>query len=152
MPRRQHVVTLATAQRTELRDRLHRGTTPARTQTRARILLLADTGVGGARWHDAHIAEAVDASARTVARVRAAWTDQGMGCLDRRPSANPATPKLSSADEARLVAIAGGPPPSGHAQWSLRLLAGRVVELGVTDALSYETVRRTLKKTSSSRG
>ncbi|MBA2277612.1 MAG: helix-turn-helix domain-containing protein, partial [Chloroflexia bacterium] len=61
-------------------------------------------------------------------------------------------PKLASAEEARLVALACSPPPIGQARWSLRLLAGRAVELHIVDARSYETVRRTRKKTSASRG
>ncbi|MDQ3708323.1 MAG: helix-turn-helix domain-containing protein [Actinomycetota bacterium] len=152
MPRRQHHVTLTATQRTALRDRLRRGAVPAMTQTRARILLLADRSQGSPRRTDAQIAEVVGCSVRSVARARAAFTDHGLGCLDRRPSANPPTPKLASADEARLVAIACGPPPAGQARWTLRLLAGRAVELSIVDALSYETVRRTLKKTSASRG
>jgi hypothetical protein len=150
MPRKQHYVTLTAAHRTALQDRLRRGAVPALTQTRARILLLADRRQGSPRRTDAQIAEVVGCSVRTVARTRAAFTDRGVACVDRQPRANPTPPKLSSADEVRLVAVACSPPPVGQARWSLRLLAGRAVELGITETLSYETVRRTLKKTCSS--
>jgi hypothetical protein len=152
MPRKQHVVTLTADQRADLRDRLRRGAVPALTQTRARILLHADTSGGGPRLSDVGIAAAVGWASRTVARGRAAWTDRGMACLERRPSATPPVPKLSSADEARLVAVACGPPPPGQARWPWRLLAGRAVELELAEPLSYETVRRTLKTTGSNRG
>jgi hypothetical protein len=152
MPRKQHFVTLTTDERTALQDRLRRGAEPALTQTRTRVLLLADTGAAGPRRTDAQIAEAVGCAARSVARTRADFTERGVGCVARRPRAHPPTAKLDSADEARVVALACSPPPDGHARWTLRLLAGRAVELEIADTLSYETVRRTLKKTSSSRG
>lgn len=152
MPYKQHVVTLTSAERTDLEGRLRRGAGPALTQTRSRILLHADTGPRGPRRTDAQIADAVGCSVRSVARARAEWTERGMHCLDRRPSANPPRPKLDSAAAARLVALTTGEPPAGHARWTLRLLTARAVELGIADRLSRETVRRTLKKTSSSPG
>ena len=118
MSRQQHVVHLTAAERAEVRALLAAGTTPARTQTHARILLKCDAGTGGPHWSDARVAEAVEVSAQ----------------------------------EARLVAIACTEPPAGRARWSLRLLSKRLVELEVVAGISPETVRATLKKTSSSRG
>lgn len=152
MPRRQHHVTLTAEERAALQGRLRRGAVPALTQTRARILLHADRSQPGRRRTDAQIADAVGCSVRTVARARAAWTDRGMQCLARRPSANPPQPKLDSAQEARLVALTTGEPPAGHARWTLRLLTTRALELAIADSLSRETVRRTLKKTTANRG
>lgn len=147
MPRKQHQVSLTLAQRTELLGLLRRGAVPALTQTRARVLLKAAEG-----WSDARVAEAVNCSVRTVARIRAAWVDQGLACLQRHPRVRNTPPKLSSEQTSQLPAVATTNPPQGQARWTLRLLAQRAVELELVDRLSYETVRRTLKKTRSSPG
>jgi transposase len=153
MPTKQHIVRLNPSERKELRTLLAAGTTPARTQTHARILLKCDAGTAGPRWSDARIAEAVEVSARTVARVRARFAAQGLAAtLGRKRPDRVYRRKLASAQEARLVAIACTAPPPGQARWSLRLLAQRLVELEVVDGISPETVRATLKKTPSSRG
>jgi hypothetical protein len=153
MSRQQHVVRLTAVERAAVRALLATGTTPAQTQTHARILLKCDAGTGGPRWTDARVAEAVEVSARTVARVRARFATQGVAAaLGRKRPARVYRRKLDSAQEARLVAIACTAPPAGRARWSLRLLGRRLVELEVVDGISPETVRATLKKTSSSRG
>lgn len=153
MPRKQHVVRLTAAERGELRGVLAAGTTPARTQTHARILLKGDAGAAGPRWSDAHIAEAVEVSTRTVARVRARFATGGLAAaLGRKRPERVYRRKLDSAQEARVVAIACTEPPAGQARWSLRLLANRLVELEIVDGISPETVRATLKKTPSSPG
>ena len=153
MANKQHVVRLSAAERTALRALLAAGTTPARTQTHARILLKCDAAAGGPRWTDARVAEAVEVSARTVARVRARFAREGLAAaLGRQPPDRVYRRKLDGAQEARLVALACTEPPAGRARWSLRLLSRRLVELEVVDGISPETVRATLKKTSSSRG
>ena len=153
MPRKQHVVRLTPAERADLRARLAAGTTPARTQSHARILLKCDAATGGPRWSDARVAEAVEVSTRTVARVRARFASGGLAAaLGRKLSARVYARILDSAQEARLIAVACTDPPAGHARWSLRLLSRRLVELEVVEAISPETVRATLKKTCSSRG
>jgi transposase len=153
MPRKQHVVRLTPAERAELRALVATGVIPARTQTHARILLKCDAGTAGPRWSDAQVAAAVDVSARTVARVRARFSAQGLAAaLARKPPDRVYRRKLDRAQEARLVAIACTAPPPGQARWSLRLLAQRLVELEVVAGISPETVRATLKKTPSSRG
>lgn len=115
--------------------------------TRARVLLKAAEG-----WSDARVAEAVHCSVRTVARIRAAWADQGLACLQRQPRVRNTPPKLSPEQTSQFLAVATTIPPAGQARWTLRQLAKRVVELEIVDSLSYETVRRTLKKTPSSPG
>jgi transposase len=153
MPTKQHVVRLPPAERAAVRALLATGTTPARTQTHARILLKCDAGTGGPRWSDARVAEAVEVSTRTVARVRARFATQGLAAaLGRKRPDRVYRRKLDSAQEARLVAIACTEPPAGRARWSLRLLGRRLVELEVVEGISPETVRATLKKTRSSRG
>jgi transposase len=153
MPTKQHVVRLTPAERAELRALLAAGGAPARIQTHARILLKCDGGGGGPRWSDPRVAEAVEVSARTVARVRERFATQGLAvALARKRPERVYRRKLDSAQEARLVAIACTEPPPGAARWSLRLLSKRLVELEVVEGISPETVRATLKKTSSSRG
>jgi hypothetical protein len=153
MPRQQHVVRLTPTERAELRALLAAGTTPARTQTHARLLLKCDAGGAGPRWSDARVAEAVEVSTRTVARVRARFATQGLAAaLGRKRPDRVYRRKLDSAQEARVVAIACTEPPAGRARWSLRLLSRRLVELEVVASISPETVRATLKKTPSSRG
>ena len=153
MPGKLHVVRLTPTERAELRALVAAGVAPARTQTHARILLKCDAGTGGPRWTDTRVAEAVEVSARTVARVRVRFATQGLAAaVDRKPPARVYRRKLEDAQEARLVAVACTAPPAGHARWSLRLLSQRLVELEVVDSIAPETVRATLKKTSSSRG
>jgi hypothetical protein len=153
MPTKQHVVRLTAAERDDLRALLAHGPASARVLSHARILLKCDAGTTGPRWRDARIAEAVEVSSRTVARVRARFAAGGLAAaLDRKRSARVYRPKLDSAQEARLVAIACTEPPAGHARWSLRLLSRRLVDLEVVDGISPETVRAALKKTHSSRG
>jgi hypothetical protein len=153
MPRKQHVVTLSSADRQQVRHLIGAGVAPARQLTRARILLKADTGAAGRRWTDARIAEAVECSPRTVARVRADFGARGLAqTLHRQPPTRVYARKLDGEGEARLLAEACGPPPPGHAIWTLQLLADRLVELAVVEAIAPNTVRATLQKTRSNRG
>jgi hypothetical protein len=152
MPR-QHVITLSSEERDRLRALLRRDATTARQQRRARILLAAETRAGYPVQTDVAVATAVGVDARTVARVRAEFARDGLerALAGQRPVFPPRR-LLSSAQEAHLVTLACSRPPPGHAQWTLRLLAGRLVALDVVPAISHETVRQALKKTRSSRG
>jgi transposase len=128
------------------------GTAPARKLTHARILLKADQGPEGSAWVDDAVAEAVETSQPTVCRVRKQYFEEGLeAALKRRPPNREYHRKLDGEQEARLVALACSEPPEGRARWSLRLLADKLVELEIVDEeVSYQTVRRTLKKTNSS--
>jgi hypothetical protein len=152
MPR-QHVVVLSAEERARLRSLLRRDATTAMQQRRARILLAAETRAGYPVQTDVAVATAVGVDARTVARVRAEFARSGLerALAGQRPVFPPRR-MLSSAQEAQLVTLACSTPPPGHAQWTLRLLAGRLVELEVIPQISHETVRTTPKKTRSSRG
>jgi len=102
---------------------------------------------------DEAIAHALDVNRSTVERVRIRCVEEGFeAALRPRPSHQLHPRKLDGAQEAHLVALACSPPPTGRARWTLRLLADRVVELEIADAISHETVRQTLKKTNSSPG
>jgi hypothetical protein len=145
---KQHVVRLTAAERTQLTALLRRDDPPGFTLTRARILLHADVGGGRPYQTDLAVATATTVDPRTVARVRAQFATEGLAAtLVRRPSARVPRRRLDSAAEARIVELACSTPPDGQPRWSLRLLAGRAVELAIVDGISPETVRQTLKKT-----
>jgi transposase len=146
--KKKYPVVLTPAQRDDLFALIGAGTAPARKLLHARILLKADQSPDGPAWADERIAEAVEVSQPTVARVRRRFAEDGQeAALNRRASARTYRRKLDGEQEARLVALCCGDPPAGAARWSLRLLADKLVELEVVEAVSHETVRRTLKKT-----
>ena len=146
----QNIVTLTQEQRSQLQDLISAGTGPARTLAHARILLKADRGEHGPGWKDKDIAAALEVSRPTIARVRQRFAGAGLeAALHRRPPNRQYPRKLDGRQEAHLVAVACSTPPDGQGRWTLRLLANRMVELELVDTLSYETVRRALKKTNS---
>jgi hypothetical protein len=149
---KKYVVRLDEAERAFLTDLVATGTAAARTLAHARVLLKADGGPAGPGWPDERIAEALEVSRRTIERVREALVIEGLDAAlwRRRPPARPH--KLDGAAEARLIAVACSAPPAGRTRWTLRLLADKLVELEVVDAICPETVRLTLKKTCSSPG
>ena len=141
-------VTLTAPERAYLLDLIAAGTAPARKLTHARILLKADQGPDGPAWVDERIADALETSQPTVSRVRKEYVQEGLeAALDRRMPTRVYARRLDGAQEARLIALACATPPAGHAHWTLRLLADTLVELEVIDSVSYQTVRRVLKKT-----
>ena len=129
-------------------DLIRAGTAHARTVMHARVLLKSDSGPDGPRWTDAAIAEAVEVSPTTVAKIRQRFVSEGLDAtLEHYQGPNREYPrKLDGRQEAYLLALAHSAPPEGHKQWSLRLLADKMVELGYVDSLSHMTVSRTLKK------
>ncbi|MHA1167232.1 MAG: helix-turn-helix domain-containing protein [Candidatus Hodarchaeales archaeon] len=130
------------------------GRDSARKITRARILLKADQNEEGPAWFDVQISQALDVGVATIEWVRKRFVEEGLeAALNRRKNSNlTLRRKLDGHQEARLVMLACGKPPEGHACWSLRLLADQMVELEIVDSISYQTVNRVLKKTVSSRG
>jgi DNA-binding transcriptional ArsR family regulator len=146
--KKKYPVNLTRTEREHLRSLIAAGTAPARKLTHARILLKADQSPEGPAWVDEEVAEAVEVSQPTVSRVRKQFFEEGLeAALNRRPPNREYHRKLDGKQEAHLIALACSEPPEGQARWSLRLLAERMVELEVVDDLSYQTVRRTLKKT-----
>ena len=113
---------------------------------RAHLLLKADAD--GPAWTDARIAEAYHCRVQTVENVRMTLATEGFeAALERKKRDTPPTPPLlDGVKEAKLIAMRLGQPPAGYGRWTLRLLAERLVELEVVDAISPETVRQTLKK------
>lgn len=151
---KKYKVTLTAEERQQLSDLIAAGRAAARKLAHARILLKADAAPGGPAWLDQAIAEAVEVSVATVERVRQRFVEQGLdAALSRKPRQRPGRePKLDGRGEARLIALACSAPPPGRKEWTLQLLADKLVELAVVDTVSDETVRRALKKTRSSRG
>jgi len=147
MPKKRFIVKLTADERSELEGLTRKGQVRARKMKRAQILLKADTGAT-----DPQIMAALDVSRPCVERLRKRFVEGGLARAlneDPRPGQ---LPKLDGKQQARLVAEACSTPPAGHARWTLHLLADRVVLLGFAERISRETVRRVLKKTTSSPG
>ena len=142
---KKYTVELTPEQREELIHMISSGRAAARELTHARILLKADQGPDGPGWSDAHIAEALEIGASTVARVRKRCAERGVqeAILPAKASAMRKR-RLDGSGEAYLIALACSGPPDGCVRWTVRLLAGQMVELGYVEAISHETVRKTL--------
>jgi len=151
--KKSYVVTLTDAERWSLRTLVSAGKGPARKLTHARILLKADASAGGPNWTDAAISEGVDVGTATVERVRQRFVEEGLDAalVPRKPD-RVYERKLDGDGEAHLIALACSESPEGRSRWTLELLADRMVALGHVESLSYQTVRRVLKKTRSSLG
>lgn len=146
-------VTLTERERQDLTKLVSSGRGAAKKLRRARLLLLADEAEGGAAKSDAEIVDALGCGRATVERVRQQFVEAGLEhALQPPPRRRVYQRLLDGKAEAHLVALACSPPPEGRARWTLRLLSDRMVELEHVEAISHETVRRTLKKTSLSRG
>ena len=152
MEKKYHV-TLTPEERADLDRMIRTGKAAAAKLAHARVLLLADEAPGSPARSDGQIVEAVGVSKNTVCRVRERFVEQGLAAaLVRKPAARVYARKLDGRGEAHLVALACSDPPAGRADWTLQLLADRMVAMGHVDRLSYETVRQVLKKTRRSRG
>jgi transposase len=152
MPAKIFLVTLNEEEREHLHAVLRAKISSAERRLRAQILLKADETPGAPAWNDERIAETFGCATRTVVRLRRRCVEEGaIAAIERKPQRNRFR-KVDGKVEAHLVAQACGKPPEGRATWTLQLLADRLVELRVVDSVSYETVRRTLKKTNSSLG
>jgi hypothetical protein len=148
-----YIVTLSAEERSELEHLVSAGKAAARKLTHARILLLADTSSGRAHT-DAEIVAALGIGVRTVERVRMRLVTQGFwSALDHKPQPpRPDKVKVKGDVEQKLVQLACSDPPEGRCRWTLQLLADELVVLGQVDAISIETVRAALQKTTFSPG
>jgi hypothetical protein len=144
---KKYVVRLTDQERNELQDVVKKLKGTSQKVRRAQILLKADAD--GPNWTDGQIADAFSCRTRTVEKIRQRLVERGFeDTLHGLKRTQPPVEKLLTGEqEARIIATRLGPPPKGFANWSLRLLARKVVELEIVDSVSYETVRRTLKKT-----
>lgn len=145
-------VTLAADQRRHLETLVRTGQHKARVLNRARILLLLDRSQEK-RSTDKQIAELLGCHWLTVFNTRKRFLAEGLdGVLTEKPMGSTVPKKVTGELEAQITLLACSNAPEGHAQWTLRLLANRVIELGYTDYISHVTIGETLKKTKSSRG
>jgi len=147
-------VTLRAEERGELEAVTHKGSHQSQKVINALILLNCDEGeFNGHRTRGEDVANILRISMRKIDRVKKRFVEEGLdAALGRQQSQRIYERKADGELEAHLVAMSCGEPPEGFARWSLRLLADRAVELEYADSLSYETVRRVLKKTKSNRG
>jgi hypothetical protein len=143
---KKYIVRLTAKERRTLREVVKKLNGSSQKVRRAQMLLKAD--VAGPAWTDERIAEAFDSRTRTVEKLRERFVSGGFEhTLHGKRREKPATEKiLSGKQEAQVIALRLGPPPQGYANWTLRPLAREVVSLEIADSVSYETVRRTLKK------
>jgi hypothetical protein len=144
---KKYIVRLTAEERRTLREVVKELKGSSQKVRRAQMLLKADAN--GPAWKDERIAEAFDSRTRTVEKLRERFVTEGFEhTLHGKPREQPATEKiLSGKQEAQVIAMRLGKPPKGYANWTLRLLARKVVELEIVPAISHETVRATLKKT-----
>jgi transposase len=144
---KRYIVKLSEEEKKDLHALTHKGTCGVRKLRRAQMLVLANEGPT-----DEEIARALDASVSTVERVRKRFVEEGLEAALSERSRPGARRKLDGRQEAYLVALASSDPPEGKKYWSMQLLADRLVELEIVEEISDETVRRMLKKGTSSRG
>lgn len=146
---KKYVVTLTPDERQQLGAPVGRGKAAVRKLKRARVLLKADVSPGGPARSDGAIRQAFGAGLVAIYRVRQSFVQGGVeAALTPRPKRRHRRRKPDGGQEAHLIALACSQPPSGRRRWALRLLAGRMVELGHAQRLPPETIRRTLKRTS----
>ena len=144
---KKYIVRLADQERKVLRDVVKKLKGTSQKVRRAQILLKADAN--GSNWTDKKIAEAFSCRTKTVENIRQRLVTDGfeIALNGKKRDTPPRQKVLDGEQEAKVIALRLGEPPKGYANWSLRLLAGQVVELGIVDSVSHETLRKTLKKT-----
>ena len=147
-------VTLAQEERNQLTEITRTGTHAARKVIHALILLNVDRGQYNTEQQiNEEICKVLKIGMRTIDRVKKRFVEEGLDAALKMAPTSRGYDKLVDGDmEAHLIALACGEPPKGYARWSLRLLSDKLVELRIADNISYETVRRTLKKTNLSLG
>lgn len=144
---KKYIVRLSQEERQELHEVIKKLKGPSQKVRRAWILLKADANASD--WTDARIAEAYGCRTKTVENIRRRLVTRGFeSALNGKKRETPPVPKkLDGRQEAQIIAPRLGPAPQGFANWTLRLLAEKVVELEIVESISHETIRRTLKKT-----
>ena len=146
-------VTLTESERVDLRKLVSVGKSAAQKLVRARILLLADQAEGGSAKSDPEIVEALGCGRASVERIRQRFVEEGLEtALNPKPSQRVYERKIDGQAEAHLIALACSAAPEGRSRWTLRLLSDQMVVLEHVESVSFETVRRVLKKTNLSLG
>jgi hypothetical protein len=145
-----YIVKMRKQERRQLEALIRKGKCVATRLLKARILLKADCGPRGEAWPDERIIEALDTNASMVYRVRRGFAEKGLEAVltRKKRSTPPVQPLFDGEKEAHLIRLACSEPPAGRSRWTLRLLADKLVELDIMDAVNFNTVGRALKKTS----
>jgi transposase len=145
--KKKYIVRLTEEERQALTRLVHIGKAAAYRRTHAQVLLWADEGEQGPGLMDREVAHTAGVSEKTVVRLRQQFVEAGLeAALERKPRVREKSRVLDGESEARLVALMCSEPPPGQSRWTLRLLGGRLVELGVVESISHESVRQSLKK------
>jgi transposase len=149
---KKYIVELTSEERKQLIALVRKGKTAGYKIRHAQMFLKVDQGKKGPNWPDSTVAEAFAAHITTVERLRKRFVEEGLEVALERHNRKNYTRKLDGDAEAHLIAVACSEPPEGRNEWTLRLLADKLVALNVVDSVSHMTVSRTLKKTNLSRG
>ncbi len=145
--KKKYLVRLSAEERQDLTDLVRKGKVAAYRRAHAQILLLADEGEDEPGHQDKEVAEKVGANHRTVSRLHQRCVERGLeAALEREPRKRERSRVLDGDSEAQVIALMCGDPPAGQSRWTLNLLSHRMVELGVVDSVSHETIRQVLKK------
>jgi hypothetical protein len=144
--KKKYIVRLSEQERTELIDVVKKLKGTSQKVRRAQVLLKADANESN--WTDSKIAEAYGCRTKTVENIRQRLVTEGFEITlnGKKRLVPPVAKKLDGKQEAQVIALRLGAAPKGFSNWSLRLLAEKVVELSIVESISYETVRKTLKK------
>ena len=147
MPKKKYIVDLTESERADLEQLSNKGKIAAYKMNHARILLLADINRKQGGWTDLKISDALNIALATIERVRKRFVEEGIeSALNRREQKNRRRKIIDGEKEAYLVAIACSETPTGHARWTVQMLADKMVELKYVKKVSKETIRQTLKK------
>jgi len=151
--KQKYIVKLTDTERLQLKELISSGEASARQIRRAYILLKSDSGAGGPNWSYQAICDAFEVSSLTIYNVRKNYIEGGLNrAILRKKPERVYHRRLDGEGEAHLIALACSEPPDGYERWSLRLLQDRLIRLEIVENISHETIRQTLKKTSSSPG
>ena len=144
-------VTLTEQERGALKKMVSAGKGAARKLLHARILLLTDMGEHRRQRSDEEITDALEVGRSTIYRLRERFVENGLAAalVPRKMPRRPDKIKIQGEAEKKLIALACSDPPEGRCRWTMELLADRIVQLGVVEEVSQETVRRALKKMTS---
>ena len=149
---KKYVVESTSEERKRLRELVKKGKVAGYKIRHGQMLLKADQGKYGPKWSDVAIVESFGGHKTTVERLRQRFVLQGLKAALERQKRSSREGKFDGEAEARLIALACSEAPEGRSEWSLRLLADKLIQLGVVDSCCHMTVQRTLKKTNLSRG
>lgn len=148
MPKKKYIVSLTKSERDELEQLTKKGKIAAYKMNHARILLQADINQEGGGWIDREISEALDIGHATIERVRQRLVEEGLeAALNRREQKKRRQKIIDGEKEAYLIALACSETPTGKSNWTLQMLADKMVELNYVEKVSTETIRQSLKKT-----